>query len=105
MMMKNVHVTLGENSSAGNPTKTFHAQSVEIARQPDTVKTGVDGFTSTARHPSKIFWREGSAKDLARITDVKIVTHGGEVLVDAALNTTFTIPRDRAGGGVEFDVF
>lgn len=102
-MTKNVQIALVENSSAGNPPKIFPAQTVEIVHETDTSRTGVDGFTSTARHPSKIFWHGGTAKELAKITNVKIVDHTGKVLVDGELNTTFRVPHERSGG-VEFDV-
>jgi hypothetical protein len=69
-----------------------------------TVVQGADGLISTGRHPSKIFWFGGTAKDLADITRVKIVGNNGEVLIDGELNTTYGGPRETADG-VEFSLF
>ena len=91
-------ITLVENSTAGNPPKLFAAQRVNIRHRSDTSSTGVDGYTSTAKHPTEIEWAGGTAADLLDITDVLIATPAGEVLVDAALNTTFGTPRDISGG-------
>jgi len=97
-------ITLTENSTAGNQPKIFAEQTVEICHEADTVNTGVDGYTSRGRHPSKVLWRGGTAKDLVGITDVKIVGNNkGEVLVDGELNATYGGPRDIVGG-VEFFV-
>jgi hypothetical protein len=98
-----VEITLVENSTAGNPPRIFAAQTVKIDHEADTVKQGVDGHTSIGRHPSKIFWFGGVAKDLANITNLKVVGNGGELLVDGELNTTHGVPRDTADG-VEFFV-
>jgi hypothetical protein len=103
MTTRNATITLKENSSAGSPPKTFIGQTVEIANEANTVVRSVDGFTSTARHPSKIFWLEGSAKDLASITNVKIAS-AGKVLCDGELNKTYGGPSERRSGGVEFFV-
>jgi hypothetical protein len=54
-------------------------------------------------HPSKIFWVGGTAKELANITNVKIVADTGAILIDGELNTKCCVPRERSGG-VEFDV-
>jgi hypothetical protein len=102
MTIRNATITLKENSSAGNPPKTLIGQTVEIANEDNTVVRSVDGFTSTARPPSKIFWLEGSAKDLASITNVKIAS-AGKVLCDGELNKTYGGPSERSGG-VEFFV-
>jgi hypothetical protein len=102
MTIRNATITLKENSSAGNPPKTFIGQTVVIATEAEAVARSVDGFTSTARHPSKIFWSEGSAKDLASITNVKIAS-AGKLLIDGELNKTYGGPSERAGG-VEFFV-
>jgi len=96
-------VTLVENSSAGHRSQIFAAQTVEAHHEADTVITGVDGHTSRGRHPSKVLWLGGSAKDLVSITDVKIVAVNGEALVDGQLNITYGGPRDVVGG-VEFFV-
>lgn len=101
-MTKNVEVTLVEYSTAGNPPKTFTAQTVEIAHEADTVVTGVDGHISIGRHPSKILWFGKTTKDLANITNVKIAGKNGEVLIDGELNTNYGA-RDTAIG-VEFYV-
>jgi hypothetical protein len=97
--MKQVaEITLKENSTAGNQPKTFDAQIVEIRHKADTVVQGLDGHTSSARHPSEIIWHGGAAKDLANITHVKIVGKNGNVLVDGELNTHYDVPRDIASG-------
>jgi hypothetical protein len=96
-------ITLVENSTAGNQPKIFAAQTVEIRHEADTVITGLDNHTSRGRHPSKVFWLGGTAKDLMNITDVKIVGNNGGVLVDGELNATYDGPRDIVGG-VEFFV-
>ena len=102
--MKHVaDVTLVENSTAGNQPRTFAAQTVEIAHEADTIVTSADGHTSRARHPSKIFWRGGTARDLDNITDVRITDSSGVVLIDGELNTNRHIPRD-VPGGVTFNV-
>ncbi len=103
-MIKNVEITLTENSTTGNSPKTFKAQSVEIRHEPMTISQSVDGPISTARHNSKILWVEGKAKNLANITNVKIVGNNGEVLLNGGLNFVFNAPRDTTAG-VEFEVF
>jgi len=101
---RHVEVTLLEHSTAGNPPKKFVGQTVEIVREPDTVQTGVDGHTSSARHPTKIFWHGGTAKSLANITNVRIVADDVGVLInDDQLCTTFQVPKD-VSGGVKFEV-
>jgi hypothetical protein len=100
---RSTQITLVENSTAGNPPKIFAGQMVEIADEPDTVKIGVDGYISTASHPSIVLWRGGAAKDFANITDVTIVDSDGAVLVCGELNKTFVVPRN-VTGGVEFAV-
>jgi hypothetical protein len=102
--MKSIaNITLVENSTAGNPPKTFDAQTVEITHEADTVVRGVDGRTSIGHHPATIFWLGGTAKNLAGITNVKIVGPNGDVLVDGELNTTFGVPSD-VTKGVKFFV-
>jgi hypothetical protein len=92
------NITLVENSTAGNPPKVFAAQTVRIHRQPDTVITGADGHVNSARHPTKVEWTGGTAKDLLDITDMIITCANGEVLVDAEVNRNFSAPFDIAGG-------
>jgi len=70
-------ITLVENSTGRNKSKTFTVQTVEIHHEADTASQGADGRVSTAHHPSKIFWFGGTAKDLASITDVKFVGNNG----------------------------
>jgi len=103
-MIKNVEITLAENSTAGNSPKIFKAQSVEIRHEQVTVSQSVDGPISTARHNSKVLWVEGKAKDLATATNVKIIGNNGEVLLNGELSRQFKAPRDTAKG-VEFEVF
>jgi hypothetical protein len=101
---RSVELTLLEHSTAGNPPKKFDGQTVEITREPDTVRTGVDGYTSSGRHPTKIFWHGGTAKSFANITNVRVVADNGEVLIDNdQLCTTYHLPKD-ASGGVNFEV-
>jgi hypothetical protein len=102
--MKQVtNITLVENSTAGNPPKIFSGQVVRIHRQPDTFLTGVDGHVSPAKHPTKVEWLGGTARDLLNITDVIITGANGEVLVDAEVNRNYTAPTD-IDGGVVFQV-
>jgi hypothetical protein len=96
-------ITLIENATAGNSPRTFSAQTVEIRYEEDTVVVGSDGIPSVAHHPPLIFWHGGKAEQLARVTDVKITAGDGELLIDGALNTTFTIPESE-NGGVRFAV-
>jgi hypothetical protein len=101
---RTVEVTLLEHSSAGNPPRKFVGQTVEITPDPDTVPTAVDGHTSRASHPTKIFWHGGTAKSLAYITNVRIIAGNGEVLIDDdQLILTFQAPKD-VSGGVKFEV-
>jgi len=102
-MKKIATITLIESSTGRNQPKTFTAQTVEIHHEADTVSQGADGRISTAHHPSKIFWFRGSAKDLANVTEVKIVGNNGQVFIDGALNKSYGGPRDIAGG-VAFSV-
>ena len=97
-----VEITLEEHSTADNQPKTFPAQTVEIVHDTDTVSNSVDGRISIGRHPSKILWVEGSATDLANITNVKITGNKGQLLIDGELNT-FRGVSDTAHG-VEFYV-
>jgi hypothetical protein len=87
----------------GQLAQNLCAQIVEIVHEADTVSKGLDGFISIARHPSKIIWVGGTARDLANITNVKIANKKGEVLIDGGLNTFYGVPRDTARG-VEFYV-
>ena len=100
---KNARVMLTENSSSANPPKTFPAQVVQIVHEDDTIRRTADGFTTRARHPSKIFWVGGTAKELANITNVRIVADTSAILIDGELNTTYRVPCERSGG-VEFYV-
>lgn len=96
---------LMENSSAGNPDRSFPAQTVFVQKGTDTSVTGIDGATSKAPFDTVIRWQGGTAADINGVTDVKIVEHGGETLVDGSLNLNFTAPTDIGGGMVEFAVF
>jgi hypothetical protein len=96
-------ITLVENSTAGNQPRIFAEQTVEVHHEADTVIPGVDGNISRGRHQSKVFWLGGTAKDLAHITNVRIVGNNGDVLIDGDLINTYGAPRDVAGG-VKFDV-
>lgn len=102
-MQKIAKVLLIENSTAGNPTKSFEAQRVEIPHEDDTVVKGVDGYLSRASHPSKVLWFGGKANDLSGITNVKITAADGSVLLDGELNTFYGVPKD-VDGGVQFSV-
>jgi hypothetical protein len=96
-------VLLIENSTAGNPPKSFEAQRVEIAHENDTVVQGADGPISRASHPSKVLWVEGKANDLSGITNVKITAADGSVLLDGELNTFHGAPKS-TDAGVQFFV-
>ena len=100
-MKQTVDITLIENSSAGNPPRTFYAQNVEITHEPDTVSNSVDGHRSVGLHPSKITWFGALAKTMENITDVKIVGSGGRILVEGELHTNYDAPRD-VDGNVQF---
>src|SRR5271163_4438637 len=102
-MHKNVEITLEDNSTAGSKPKIFSGQTVEIERESPTVVQGVDGHMAIGRHPSKIFWLGGAAKELQNITEVKIVAHNGEVLIKGELNTFYDLPSN-ISNGVEFAV-
>lgn len=98
-------IILIENSTAGNQDTIFHAQVVRFHRKPDTVVTGVDGYTSPASHDTIVKWKGGKASYFDQVTDVKLVHSDGRVLVSGSLNRNFTVPTDEEGGFVTFAVF
>lgn len=102
-MQKIANVLLIENSTAGNPPKSFEAQRVEIAHENDTVVQGADGPVSRASHPSKVLWFGGKVDDLSGITNVKITAADGSVLLDGELNTHYGAPKNTEVG-VQFFV-
>jgi hypothetical protein len=102
--MKSIaEITLIENSTAGNTPKIFAEQIVSISHVADTVQKSVDGFIAIGHRPSMVLWYGGFAKYLNNITDVKIVSKNGGVLIDGELNTFNGVPND-VPGGVEFYV-
>jgi hypothetical protein len=103
MLSKNVEITLIEHSTAGNPSKVFPSQTVEIIHEPPTVQQSPDGIRAIAHHNSTIFWYSGKARDFLNITDVKIVDRDGAVLIEWPLNRNFVLPHD-IPGGVKFCV-
>jgi hypothetical protein len=96
-------ITLIENSSAGNPPKTFVDQMVDIRRVADTFHPSADGIISTAKHPSTILWYGGNVSDFEHITNVQIVASDGTMLVDAEILRNFEQPH-AITGGVQFQV-
>src|SRR5579883_2003194 len=97
-------ITLIEDSTAGNPPRVCRAQRVQIEAESDTLVQSVDGFLSSAQHPSTIRWLGGEVKDLEHITNVKIVaSDSGVALIDGAVNRNFAQPR-MVDGCVEFKV-
>jgi hypothetical protein len=100
---RNVKIALIENSTAGNPPKMFSAQTIGIEHEPDIVQISVDGRRSSAKLPATVLWLEGKAKELQRITDIKIFGSDGAMLLSAAILRTYQAPRD-VDGGVEFQV-
>jgi hypothetical protein len=96
-------ITLIENSSAGNPSKTFAAQTIDIRRVADTIHPSADGIISSAKHPSTVIWFGGNVGDFDHITNVRIVSVDGTVLIDAEILRTFEQPHSITGG-VQFQV-
>lgn len=97
-MRRTAEITLTENSTAGSPPKVFARQSVEITHEADTVVRSVDGHVARGRHPSTVVWFGGSLKDLEGVTNVKVVTDRGEILIDGELNTFQGGPNEIAEG-------
>jgi len=102
-MQKIANILLIESSTAGNPPKSFEAQRVEISHENDTVKQGVDGQVSRGSHPSKVLWFGGNANDLSNITNIRITTADGNVLLDGELNSNSGAPKN-TDVGVQFFV-
>jgi hypothetical protein len=102
-MKQTADITLIQNSTAGNPPKVYRSQTVEIIHESDTIVQSVDGHVTKGSHPSTITWFGARLEDLVEITDVKIVTAKGDVLVDGELNTFQGAPH-QVGNGVRFFV-
>ncbi|MDA1379597.1 hypothetical protein PCI56_06580 [Plesiomonas shigelloides subsp. oncorhynchi] len=96
-------ILLIDNSTAGNPPKSFEAQRIEIKLENDTVTQGIDGYISKGLHPSDVLWFEGTVNDLRNITNVKITAVNGKVLLDGELNTFYGAPKN-TDTGVQFFV-
>jgi hypothetical protein len=103
MLYKNVTVILIERSTANNPDQSSSGQTVDITHEPDTVRTSVDGVTSRGHHPSTVIWFAHTAKELERITHVKIVGSDGKDLIDGQTYTTSQNIHNVAEG-VQFEV-
>lgn len=102
-MSMSVTITLTSNSTAGPSIRRFKSQSVEIEQESRTLLMSGDSHLSIGRHEAKILWHGGTAKDLERVTDVKLVGSDEQVLVQGELSPTKSRPRD-VKGGVEFFV-
>lgn len=102
-MSQKATIILIENSSAGNPPKTFADQMVDIQQVSDTRHVSVDGIISTAKHPSTIIWYGGTASDFENITDIQIIASDGETLVDSEILRNFEQPC-ATQNGVQFQV-
>jgi len=102
-MQKIVNILLIENSTAGNPPKLFEAQHVKIKKGNVQLKQGVDGKISPYNELSEVLWIEGNATDFDGITDVKITSADGDVLLDGELNSFYNGPKD-TDSGVKFFV-
>ncbi|MEQ1484789.1 hypothetical protein [Methyloglobulus sp.] len=102
-MQKIANILLIENSTAGNPPKSFEGQHVKITHKNDTVIQSLEGHVSKGRHPSNVLWLGGRANDFNGITNVKITAIDGNVLLDGELNTFYGRPTD-IDEGVEFFV-
>lgn len=102
-MTSKANITLIENSSAGNPPKTFLDQTIEIRRVDKTFHRGVDGQLSYAKHPSTIIWYGGNASYFYRITNVLVATPDGAILIEAEVLRNFEQPH-AIKGGMQFQV-
>jgi hypothetical protein len=102
--MQHVTITLVEDSTADNPPKHFHDQTVDIQKNTYPPTLGVDGKVSPAALSSKIVWKGGHAAMLEDITNVQIVSRDGKTLVDGAMDRN-TAPVRESGGSVTFYVF
>ena len=112
VLYRSVEVTLIEYSTAGNPPRKFAGQTCDIEHEATNYSTGVDGITSHARQPTKVYWQGGKAEwfgwnataGLMAVTNVKIGRGDSTALIDDwPLCTNRDIPRD-VGDGVEFFV-
>jgi hypothetical protein len=93
-------ITLIENSTAGNPPRTFTNQKLEIDGEEPTVRPHADGGPpAIGNHPQEITWYGGTLDDVDGITDVKIVSQG-RTLIEGTYNTFARIPRAISGGVV-----
>ncbi len=102
MAHTNVTIVLIENSSAGNPPKTFTNQTVKISHEGHETPMGVDGKLHFGAIPIELIWSQGSAAILDGITDIQVYSQAGSVLLEAEILPNFP-PRDTAAG-VEFKV-
>ncbi len=91
-------ITLIDNSTAGNPPRSYDGQEVLIHREPDIVVTGVDGYTSVGKQRTRVLWRGHNAAEMANITDVKIVnSQNKQPVIESELLSNWP-PRDFDGG-------
>lgn len=102
-MRQQADIILIENSSRGFLPKQFAGQSVEIRDVPPTTRMSVDEKLSTGRHPTTVRWFGGNASHFEHITNVRIVSADGTVLLEGGLLLTYEAPH-AITGGVQFQV-
>lgn len=103
MKLKNVIITIKENSTAGQKEKVFRGQVVEFYHQEDIFEIGIDGNLSVGRQPLKIFWLDGKCSEFRGATSINITTGSGELVIERTLN--WNQPARDENGGVIFEVF
>jgi hypothetical protein len=91
-------IILIENLTAGNRTRVFPEQTVEIMTEEMAIAHREDGRITTSRHPSEVTWLGGTVAATANITDVQLVADDGAVLIDGKLSTNRGAPRAVANG-------
>jgi hypothetical protein len=95
-MKRVVTVILTENLTAGNRTKVFPDQTVEIMTEEMAIAHREDGRITIVRHPSEVTWLGGTVAATTNITDVQLVADNGAVLIDGELTRSI---RDGARVG------
>lgn len=103
-MKRVVTVILTENLAAGNRTKVFPEQTVEILAEEMATAHREDGRRiATGRHPSEVTWLGGTVAATANITDMQLVADDGAVLIEGELNSNSGEPCE-VDDGVRFFV-
>lgn len=103
MKLNNVTIIIIEDSMSRKNENVFQGQCVEFYHQDDISLMGIDGFSSYAAQPLKIFWLNGRCDEFKGATAVIIKAESGELLIERQLN--WNQPARHEDGGVIFQVF